>query len=68
MFVIGCRLGGMDCDKGLLLKVVVFDMGMGFKMINGLFVFLMYFFDMCVVDNILVFIWFFLDDYGLDIL
>lgn len=67
MLVIGRCLGGMDCDKSLVLKVIVLEMGMGFKMINGFFVFFMYFFDMCVVDNILVFICFFFDDYGLDI-
>jgi len=65
--VTGRRLGGMDCDKGLLLKAVAPDMGMGLKMINGLPVPPTYFSDMCAVDNIPALTRFFSDDYGLDI-
>ena len=65
--VTGRRLGGMDCDKSLLLKAVAPEMGMGLKTINGLPVPPTYYSDMCAVDNIPALTRFFSDDYGLDI-
>ncbi|MCG7641457.1 MULTISPECIES: Hsp70 family protein [unclassified Alteromonas] len=65
--VTGRRLGGMDCDKSLVLKAIAPEMGMGLKMINGLPVPPTYFSDMCAVDNIPALTRFFSDDYGLDI-
>lgn len=65
--VTGRRLGGMDCDKSLLLKAVAPEMGMGLKTINGLPVPPTYFSDMCAVDNIPALTRFFSDDYGLAI-
>ena len=65
--VTGRRLGGMDCDKSLLLKVVAPEMGMGLKMINGLPIPPTYYSDMCAVDNIPALTRFFSDDYGLEI-
>ena len=65
--VTGRRLGGMDCDKSLVLKTIAPEMGMGLKMMNGLPVPPTYFSDMCAVDNIPALMRFFSDDYGLDI-
>jgi hypothetical chaperone protein len=65
--VTGRRLGGMDCDKSLVMKALAPEMGLGLKMTNGLPVPPTYFSDMCAVDNIPALTRFFSDDYGLDI-
>lgn len=65
--VTGTRLGGMECDKSLVLKAIAPHMGMGLTMTNGLPVPPTYFSDMCAVDDIPKLTYFFSDDYGLDI-
>lgn len=65
--VTGARLGGMECDKNLIVKSIAPTMGQGLKMFNGLPVPPTYFSDMCAVDDIPKLNRFFSDDYGLDI-
>ena len=65
--VTGRRLGGMECDKNLVLKAIAPEMGQSLKMISGLPVPPTYFSDMCAVDDIPKLTRFFSDDYGLEI-
>ncbi|MGJ8679505.1 Hsp70 family protein [Paraglaciecola sp.] len=65
--VTGTRLGGMECDKNLIVKSIAPTMGMGQLMSNNLPVPPTYFSDMCAVDNIPKLDNFFSDDYGLEI-
>ena len=65
--VTGKRLGGMECDKNLVIKAIAPSMGQGLKMQNGLPVPPTYFSDMCAVDDIPKLSRFFSDDYGLEI-
>lgn len=65
--VTGKRLGGMECDKSLVLKAIAPHMGLGLNMHNGLPVPTTYFADMCAVDNIPALTRFFSEDYGLEI-
>ncbi|QJR81308.1 Hsp70 family protein [Alteromonas pelagimontana] len=65
--VTGKRLGGMECDKSLVLKTLAPQMGLGLQMHNGLPVPPTYFSDMCAVDDIPKLTRFFSDDYGLEI-
>jgi hypothetical chaperone protein len=66
--VTGARIGGMECDKNLIVKSIAPTMGQGLKMQNGLPVPPTYFSDMCAVDDIPKLNRFFSDEYGLDIL
>lgn len=65
--VTGTRLGGMECDKNLIVKSIAPSMGQGLSMQNGLPVPPTYFSDMCAVDDIPRLNHFFSDEYGLDI-
>jgi hypothetical chaperone protein len=65
--VTGARLGGMECDKNLIIKSIAPTMGAGLSMQSGLPVPPTYFTDMCAVDDIPKLNRFFSDDYGLDI-
>jgi hypothetical chaperone protein len=65
--VTGKRLGGMECDKSLVIKAIAPQMGQGLKQQNGLPVPPTYFSDMCAVDDIPKLTRFFSDEYGLDI-
>ncbi|MDU0356045.1 Hsp70 family protein [Paraglaciecola aquimarina] len=65
--VTGTRLGGMECDKNLIVKSIAPTMGLGQLMFNGLPVPPTYYSDMCAVDNIPKLDHFFSDDYGLEI-
>ncbi len=65
--VTGTRLGGMECDKNLIVKTIAPTMGQGLVMQNGLPVPPTYFSDMCAVDDIPKLNRFFSDEYGLDI-
>lgn len=65
--VTGTRLGGMECDKNLIVKSIAPTMGQGLQLHNGLPVPPTYFTDMCAVDNIPKLNQFFSDDYGLEI-
>ena len=65
--VTGARLGGMECDKSLIVKSIAPTMGQGLKMQNGLSVPPTYFSDMCAVDNIPKLNHFFSDEYHLEI-
>lgn len=65
--VTGTRLGGMECDKNLIVKSIAPTMGLGLEMYNNLPVPPTYFSDMCAVDNIPKLNHFFSDEYGLDI-
>ena len=65
--VTGARLGGMECDKHLILKTIAPTMGQGLKMHNGLTVPPTYFSDMCAVDDIPRLTRFFSEDYHLEI-
>lgn len=65
--VTGARLGGMECDKNLIVKSIAPTMGQGLLMQNGLQVPPTYFSDMCAVDDIPKLNHFFSDEYGLDI-
>ncbi|WP_100657874.1 Hsp70 family protein [Alteromonas flava] len=65
--VTGRRLGGMECDKSLVLRALAPQMGLGLTMQNGLPVPPTYFSDMCAVDDIPKLTRFFSDDYGLEI-
>jgi hypothetical chaperone protein len=65
--VTGTRLGGMECDKNLIVKSIAPSMGQNELMQNGLPVPPTYFTDMCAVDDIPKLNQFFSDEYGLDI-
>jgi hypothetical chaperone protein len=65
--VTGARLGGMECDKNLIIKSIAPTMGSGLKMQSGLPIPPTYYTDMCAVDDIPKLNRFFSDDYGLDI-
>ncbi|MFC3092784.1 Hsp70 family protein [Alteromonas sediminis] len=65
--VTGTRLGGMECDKSLIIKSIAPTMGQGLTMQNGFPVPPTYYSDMCAVDDIPKLNRFFSDDYGLDI-
>jgi hypothetical chaperone protein len=65
--VTGARLGGMECDKSLIVKSIAPSMGQGLKMQNGLSVPPTYFSDMCAVDDIPKLNHFFSDEYHLEI-
>ncbi|MDT0629521.1 Hsp70 family protein [Alteromonas sp. W364] len=65
--VTGARLGGMECDKNLIIKSIAPTMGSGLKMQSGLPIPPIYYTDMCAVDDIPKLNRFFSDDYGLDI-
>ncbi|MGS2719825.1 Hsp70 family protein [Paraglaciecola aestuariivivens] len=67
MSVTGTRLGGMECDKNLIIKSIAPTMGQGLLMHNGLPVPPAYFSDMCAVDDIPKLNHFFSDEYWLDI-
>jgi hypothetical chaperone protein len=67
MSVTGTRLGGMECDKNLIIKSIAPTMGQGLLMVNGLPVPPAYFSDMCAVDDIPKLNRFFSDEYWLDI-
>lgn len=67
MSVTGARIGGMECDKNLIVKSIAPTMGQDLKMTNGLPVPPTYFSDMCAVDDIPKLNRFFSDEYGLDI-
>lgn len=66
--VTGKRLGGMECDKNLVIKAIAPHLGMGSLMNNGLSVPPTYFSDMCAVDDIPKLTRFFSADYGLEIM
>lgn len=65
--VTGARLGGMECDKNLIVKSIAPSMGQGLVTLNGLPVPPAYFSDMCAVDDIPKLNHFFSDEYGLEI-
>ena len=65
--VTGARLGGMECDKNLIIKSIAPTMGRGLLMRNGLPVPPTYFSDMCAVDDIPKLNHFFSEEYWLDI-
>jgi len=65
--VTGTRLGGIECDKNLIVKAIAPSMGQNLKMTNGLPVPPTYFSDMCAIDDIPKLNNFFSDDYGLEI-
>lgn len=65
--VTGTRLGGMECDKNLILKSIAPSMGMGTETTNGIPIPPMYFNDMVAVDDIPRLNSFFSDGTGLEI-
>ncbi|MEP1868694.1 MAG: Hsp70 family protein, partial [Paraglaciecola sp.] len=65
--VTGTRLGGMECDKNLIVKSISPSMGQGLLMTNGLPVPPTYYSDMCAVDDIPKLNRFFSEEYGLEI-
>lgn len=65
--VTGARLGGMECDKNLIVKSIAPTMGQGLQMQSRLPVPPTYFTDMCAVDDIPKLNRFFSDEYGLEI-
>ncbi|WP_299080584.1 Hsp70 family protein [uncultured Paraglaciecola sp.] len=67
MSVTGTRLGGMECDKNLIIKSISPTMGQGLLMHNGLPVPPAYFSDMCAVDDIPRLNRFFSEEYWLEI-
>lgn len=67
MSVTGARLGGMECDKNLIIKSIAPSMGQGLLMHNGLAVPPAFFSDMCAVDDIPKLNNFFSDEYWLEI-
>lgn len=66
--VTGKRLGGMECDKNLVLKALAPHLGMGSLMQNQLPVPPSYFSDMCAVDDIPTLTRFFSSEYHLKLL
>lgn len=67
MSVTGTRLGGMECDKNLIIKSIAPSMGQGLLMYNSLPVPPAYFSDMCAVDDIPKLNNFFSEEYWLEI-
>jgi hypothetical chaperone protein len=67
MSVTGTRLGGMECDKNLIIKCIAPTMGQGLLMRNGLSVPPAFFSDMCAVDDIPKLNRFFSEEYWLEI-
>ncbi|GAA6185280.1 Hsp70 family protein [Aliiglaciecola sp. NS0011-25] len=65
--VTGTRLGGMECDKNLIVKSIAPTMGQELLTQNGLPIPPTYFSDMCAVDDISKLNRFFSEDYGLEI-
>ncbi|MBU2876825.1 Hsp70 family protein [Aliiglaciecola lipolytica] len=65
--VTGTRLGGMECDKNLIVKSIAPTMGQELLTQNGLPIPPTYFSDMCAVDDIAKLNRFFSEDYGLEI-
>lgn len=65
--VTGARLGGMECDKNLIVKSIAPTMGQGLLTNKGLPVPPAFFSDMCAVDDIPKLNHFFSEEYGLEI-
>ncbi len=65
--VTGTRLGGMECDKNLILKCIAPEMGLGTETTNGIPIPPLYYNDMVAVDDIPRLNSFFSDDTGLEI-
>lgn len=65
--VTGARLGGMECDKNLIIKSIAPTMGQSLLTYNGLPVPPAFFSDMCAVDDIPRLNRFFSEEYGLEI-
>ncbi len=65
--VTGTRLGGMECDKNLILKCIAPSMGLGTETTNGIPIPPLYYNDMVAVDDIPRLNKFFSDDMGLEI-
>ena len=65
--VTGTRLGGMECDKNLILKSIATEMGLGTETTNGIPIPPLYFNDMVAVDDIPRLNKFFSDEMGLEI-
>jgi len=65
--VTGTRLGGMECDKNLILKSIAPSMGLGTETTTGIPIPPLYYNDMVAVDDIPRLNSFFSDDTGLEI-
>lgn len=65
--VTGTRLGGMECDKNLILKSIAPTMGLGTETTSGIPIPPLYYNDMVAVDDIPRLNNFFSDDTGLEI-
>lgn len=65
--VTGTRLGGMECDKNLILKCIAPAMGLGTETTNGIPIPPLYYNDMVAVDDIPRLNKFFTDETGLEI-
>lgn len=65
--VTGTRLGGMECDKNLILKCIAPEMGLGTEQTNGIPIPPLYYNDMVSVDDIPRLNSFFSDETGLEI-
>ena len=65
--VTGTRLGGMECDKNLILKSIAPSMGLGTETTNGIPIPPLYYNDMVAVDDIPRLNNFFSDEMGLEI-
>ena len=65
--VTGARLGGMECDKNLIIKSIAPEMGLGTEQTSGIPIPPLYFNDMVAVDDIPRLNNFFSDETGLEI-
>lgn len=65
--VTGTRLGGMECDKNLIMKCIAPEMGLGTEQTSGIPIPPLYYNDMVAVDDIPRLNAFFDDDTGLEI-
>lgn len=65
--VTGTRLGGMECDKNLILKSIAPEMGLGTEQTSGIPIPPLYYNDMVSVDDIPRLNNFFSDEIGLEI-
>lgn len=65
--VTGTRLGGMECDKNLILKCIAPEMGLGTEQTSGIPIPPLYYNDMVAVDDIPRLNSFFSDETGLEI-
>ena len=65
--VTGTRLGGMECDKNLIIKSIAPAMGLGTEQTSGIPVPPVYYNDMVAVDDIPRLNHFFSDEIGLEI-